>query len=40
MVAQASDKVRDIPLWVLLALPLGLMVALVIFFDLCWPKLW
>ncbi|HUT37022.1 MAG TPA: hypothetical protein VNE39_26305 [Planctomycetota bacterium] len=40
MVEQASDKVRDVPVWVLLAVPLGLMAALVIFFDLWWPLLW
>ena len=40
MVEQLSDQVRDVPVWVLLAIPLGLMAALVIFFDVWWPLLW
>ena len=35
-----NDLMRDVPVWVLLAIPLGLMAALVIFFDVWWPKLW
>ncbi len=40
MVDQPDSQACSIPLWVILAVPLGLMAALVIFFDLWWPTLW
>ena len=40
MAEQLNDQVREVPVWVLLAVPLGLMAALVIFFDVWWPTLW
>jgi len=40
MAEQTTGQACSIPLWVILAVPLGLLAALVILFDLCWPALW
>jgi len=40
VVEQPKAQARDIPAWLVLAVPLGLLAAVVIFFDLCWPTFW
>jgi len=40
VVEQPKAQACDAAAWLVLAVPLGLMAAVVIFFDLCWPSLW